>query len=144
MAQEATMTGSTRIAPLRYAMIGVGVLFIFGLKTLVWVWPSGWSWGVGHSHYLAMILGVYATLGAFLIWGSRDPLANRSLIWFTVWSSVIHALVMTASAVRDPAETGHLVGDVPALLVIAVVLGVVTRRAEMGTVVSEVGARRAA
>jgi uncharacterized protein DUF6632 len=99
---------------------------------------------VGHSHYWPMILGVYATLGAFLIWGSRDPLANRSLIWFTVWSSVVHALVMAASAVSDPAEAGHLVGDVPALLVVAVALGIVMRRAETTTVVTKLGARRAA
>jgi hypothetical protein len=123
------MTGSTRIAALRYAMIGTGVIFIFGIQTLAWVWPSGWSWGVGHSHYWPMILGVYATLGAFLIRGSADPLANRSLIWFTVWSSVVHALVMAAMAVTDPAEAGHLVGDVPALLVVAIGLGIVTRRA---------------
>ena len=136
------MTDSSRIAPLRYVLIATGVLFILGLRTLVWAWPSGWSWGVGHSHYLPMILGVYATLGAFLIWASRDPLANRGLIWFTVWSSVVHALVMAGSAVGDPAEAGHLVGDVPALLVIAAALGIATRRAE--TAVVRLEARRAA
>jgi uncharacterized protein DUF6632 len=138
------MTGSTRIAPLRYALIGTGVIFILGIQTLAWVWPSGWSWGVGHSHYWPMILGVYATLGVFLIRASSDPLANRSLIWFTVWSSVVHALVMGASAVGDPAEKGHLVGDVPALLIVAVALGIVARRAETDTAVIELGARRAA
>jgi hypothetical protein len=138
------MTGSTRITTLRYAMIVFGVIFIFGIQTLAWVWPSGWHWGVGHSHYFPMILGVYATLGIFLILGSRDPLANRSLIWFAVWSSVVHALVMAASAVSDPAETGHLVGDVPILLLIAAVLAVVTRRAETTPVITRVDARRAA
>jgi hypothetical protein len=130
--------------PLRYSMIGIGVIFILGIQTLAWVWPSGWSWGVGPSHYWPMILGVYVTLGAFLILGSRDPLANRSLIWFTVWSSVVHALVMAAMAVGDPAEAGHLVGDVPALLVVAAVLGIVTRRAEAASAVAGAGARRAA
>ena len=138
------MTGSTRIAALRYSMIGVGGFFIFGIKTLAWVWPSGWSWGVGHSHYWPMILGVYATLGIFLIIGSRDPLANRSLIWFTVWSSVVHSLVMAGSALMDRAETGHLIGDVPALLVVAIGLGVVARRAETPTAVTRLEARRAA
>lgn len=138
------MTGSTRIAALRYSMIGVGAIFIFGIQTLAWVWPSGWSWGVGHSHYWPMILGVYATLGMFLILGSRDPLANRSLIWFTVWSSVVHSLVMAGSALMDPAETGHLIGDVPALLVVAIALGVVARRAETETAVTRLQARRAA
>jgi hypothetical protein len=138
------MTGSTRIAALRYALIGTGVIFVLGIQTLAWVWPSGWSWGVGHSHYWPMIIGVYATLGVFLIRASRDPLANRSLIWFTVWSTVVHALVMGASAIGDPAEKGHLVGDVPAVLILAIALGIVARRAETDTAVIELGARRAA
>ena len=138
------MTTPNRIAALRYALIAVGATFILGLKTLSIVWPSGWSWGVGHSHYWPMILGVYATLGVFLIIASRDPLAHRSLIWFTVWSSVVHALVMAVMALQDPAERGHLIGDVPALLLIAVALGILTRRAESEPVVRSVGARRAA
>jgi hypothetical protein len=36
----------------------VGVIFIFGIYTLGLVWPSGWTWGTGHSHYLYMIQGV--------------------------------------------------------------------------------------
>src|SRR6185503_14074510 len=118
------MTRSTPIAPLRYALVATGVTFILGLPTLTQVWRSGGSWGVGHSHYLPMILGVYATLRIFLIIASRDPLGHRSLIWFTVWSSVVHALVMGIMALQDPAERGHLVGDVPALLLIAVGLGI--------------------
>jgi hypothetical protein len=136
------MADSTRLAPLRYAMIVTGVIFIFGIQTLAWVWPSGWSWGMGHSHYWPMILGVYATLGGFLIWGSRDPLGNRSLIWFTVWSSVVHALVMAEMGVTDPAEKGHLVGDVPALLLVAVALAIAARKAESRPVVTELKAGR--
>src|SRR5215469_12745146 len=77
-----------RIKCLRVALRLVGLIFIFGIYTLSIVWPSGWVWHTGHpSHYLQMILGVYATLGAFLLIGSRNPLAHLSLIWFTVWSS---------------------------------------------------------
>jgi hypothetical protein len=132
------------MALLRYSMIAIGAIFIAGIWSLSVVWPSGWSWGVGHSHYWPMILGVYATLGIFLIRASRDPLSNRSLIWFTVWSSVVHAVVMAASALGDRAETGHLVGDVPALLIVAAALGIVTRRAEAESVAVRPGARRAA
>ncbi len=138
------MTRPDRIAALRYALIAVGVTFIVGLETLATVWPSGWSWGMGHSHYWPMILGVYATLGVFLILAARDPMRNRSLIWFTVWSSVVHALVMAGSAAKDPAEAGHLVGDVPALLIVAVALGVLMRRAESTAAVTDLGARRVA
>ena len=123
------MTGATRITALRYSLIATGMIFIFGIATLAQVWPTGWHWGMGHSHYWPMILGVYATLGIFLIRASRDPLGNRSLIWFTVWSSVVHALVMGASALQDPAERGHLIGDVPALVIIAGALTILTQRA---------------
>jgi hypothetical protein len=138
------MTGTDRIAALRYGLIAVGVTFIVGLETLVTVWPSGWSWGRGHSHYLPMILGVYATLGVFLILASRDPMRNRSLIWFTIWSSVVHAVVMGGMAAGDPAESGHLIGDVPALLIVAMALGMLMRRAERATAVTDLGARRVA
>lgn len=94
------------------------------------VWPSGWSWGHGASHYLAMIIGLYATLGVFLLLATRDPLANRSLIWFTVVSSVVHAVIMAVQALTDSNERGHLLGDVPALLIIAAVLAVLLQRAD--------------
>ena len=66
-----------------------------------------------------MIPGVYATLGMFLLIASRNPLANLSLIWFTVWSTTVHAGIMTAQALANPEHPGHLWGDVPALLVVA-------------------------
>ena len=121
---------------LRSALVIVGVIFIVGIYTLIVVWPSGWSWHTGHAghlpHYLQMILGVYATLGIFLLIASRNPLANLSLIWFTVWSSVVHAGIMAAQAISNPEQMGHLWGDVPALLVVAGVLALLTpRRAQV-------------
>jgi hypothetical protein len=117
-----------RLSVLRTVLLVVGLIFLVGIYPLSRIWPSGWSWGTGHSHYLMMILGVYATLGVFLIIASRNPLAHRSLIWFTVWSSVVHAVIMAIQAFGDPMERGHLVGDVPALLVVAVALTVLTLR----------------
>jgi len=106
--------------------------FIFLLVyPLAMVWPSGWAWHEGmpaSSDYFLMIVGVYATLGVFLIRAARDPAANASLIWFTVWSSVVHALVMAYESIRNPMQGGHLMGDVPALLLVAVVLGVLMSR----------------
>jgi hypothetical protein len=49
-----------------------------------------------------MILSVYATLGVFLLVASRNPLANLSLIWFTVWSSVVHAGVIGTPGAGEP------------------------------------------
>jgi len=117
------MSAASHLLYLRIALIVVGLIAI-GLEPLSLVWPSGWSWGHGHSHYWMMIVGIYATLGVFLLMASRDPDANKSLIWFTVWSSVVHGAIMAWQSFGDPAERGHLLGDVPALFIAAIVLGV--------------------
>jgi len=78
--------------------------------------------------YLQMILGIYATLGLFLRLAARNPLLNLSLIWFTVWSSVVHGAIMAVQSILYPEHRGHLYGDVPALLLVAVVLTVFTPR----------------
>jgi hypothetical protein len=123
------MSEDNRIKYLRIALQLVGVTFIFGICTLTVVWPSGWSWHTGHTpHYLQMILGVYATLGIFLLFASRKPLAHLSLIWFTVWSSIVHAGIMGAQALANPEHIGHLWGDVPALFLVAGVLALLTPR----------------
>jgi len=139
------MTIAGRVKYLRFALIVVGATFAVGIYPLTKIWPSGWSWGAGHSHYLPMILGVYATLGVFLLLASRDPLAHRSLIWFTVWSSVVHAGIMAAESVVDSAERGHLLGDVPGLIAFAVLLAVLTPRSKASAVpVTDLAGRRAA
>jgi len=75
-----------------------------------------------------MILDIYATLGVFLMIASRDPMAHRSLIWFTVWSSVVHGGIMGIQSVVNPMHIGHLFGDVAALLAVAAVLAALTPR----------------
>jgi len=69
-----------------------------------------------------MIIGVYATLGVFLIRAAKDPLANASLIWFTVWSSIVHGGIMLAQAIVDETERANMLGDIPALFLVAFVL----------------------
>jgi hypothetical protein len=69
-----------------------------------------------------MIMGVYATLGVFLIRAAKDPLANASLIWFTIWSSIVHGTIMLVQAIVDKAERPNLYGDIPGLFVVAIVL----------------------
>jgi len=117
------MDTAERLKFLRVALIAVGLIFLVGVYPLTIVWPAGWAWhDSGQSPYLQMILGIYATLGVFLLIASRDPLANRSLIWFTVWSSIVHGGIMAAQSIVYPEHRGHLLGDVPALLIVAVVL----------------------
>jgi uncharacterized protein DUF6632 len=123
------MSETNRLLFLRIALIAFGLTFIFGIYSLGILWPSGWTWGQGHSHYLMMIIGVYATLGVFLLMASRNPDAHRSIIWFTVWSSAVHGGIMAIQALSEPMERGHLVGDVPALFLVAIILGVLMPRA---------------
>lgn len=123
------MTNDTRL--LSAALIVFGAAFC-SLYAMLLIWPSGWAWHEGSpasSDYFMMIAGVYATLGIFMFRAARDPRANASLIWFVVASSVVHALVMGWEALRNPMMQGHLIGDVPFLLVIAIVLGVLMSRA---------------
>src|SRR5271157_3687115 len=94
---ERKMSDANRLLYLRIALIVFGLTFIFG---------------------------VYATLGVFLLVASRNPDEHRSIIWFTVWSSVVHGGIMAFQSFNDAAERGHLVGDVPALFLIAIILGV--------------------
>jgi uncharacterized protein DUF6632 len=122
------MSDANRLFLLRIALIVVGLTFIFGIYTLGIVWPSGWTWGQGHSHYLMMIIGVYATLGVFLLIASQDPYAHKDIIWFAVWSSVVHGAIMGVQSFNDPAERGHLLGDVPALLLVAIILALLMPR----------------
>jgi ABC-type transport system involved in cytochrome c biogenesis permease subunit len=113
------VTAATRLSYLRVALILVGLIFIFGVYPLMMaLWPSGWRWSPNQAQYEQMILGVYATLGVFLLIASRNPLRNLSLIWFTVFSSIVHAGIMTVQALRMPSEHGHLFGDVPALFIV--------------------------
>jgi hypothetical protein len=122
------MAQDDRLSLLRVAMVAVGIIFLAGIYPLMIIWPAGWTWHTGHSDYPMMIVGIYATLGVFLIIGARNPLANLSLIWFTVWSSIVHGAIMFVQSFEGPMNHEHLMGDVPALIVVAVVLGVLTPR----------------
>lgn len=110
-------------------VVGTAFLLVYPLMQL---WPSGWVWQPSHYEYEQMLVGIYATLGIFLLWASRSPEAHLSLIWFTVWSSVVHGGIMAVQAIVDPMERAHLYGDVAALLLVAVVLGVLTPRGAVG------------
>jgi uncharacterized membrane protein len=112
---------------LQIALVIVGIAFLM-IYPLTKIWASGWVWQPDQSESLQMIIGIYATLGVFLLWASRKPEIHLSLIWFTVWSSAVHGLIMAVQAVIDPAEHGHLVGDVSALILVAIVLGFLASR----------------
>ncbi|MDH3307907.1 MAG: hypothetical protein OEO77_10355 [Acidimicrobiia bacterium] len=111
-----------RLSYLRIALYAIGGILIIGVPLLMVLWTDGFAWEPAQSEYEQMIMGVYATLGVFLILAARNPIANRSLIWFTVWSSVVHGGIMLVQAAVDDTERMNLLGDVPALFIVAAVL----------------------
>jgi hypothetical protein len=116
------MPSAYRLLQIALAVFGALCLLLYPLAV---VWPSGWAWHHGAPHesmYFMMIVGLYATLGVFLLNAARDPQANLSLIWFAVWSSVVHAAIMAVQSFGGGHQMGHLLGDVPALLLVAVIL----------------------
>lgn len=116
------MKDETKLKYLSYALYVFGVIFIVGIWAMMQIWPAGWTWEPRQAEYEQMILGVYATLGVFLILAAKNPVQHRSLIWFTIWSSLVHAAIMMVQAMRDVAEKDNLIGDVPALFLVAFVL----------------------
>ena len=128
------MNHTYRLKYLRIALVVFGAIMTFGFYPLSLIWPSGWVWHPGQSDYLMMIMGIYATLGVFLLFAARDPLKHLSLIWFTVWSSLVHGGIMAFQSLSSPEHAGHLLGDVPALLIGAMVLAWLTPRGEQSIV----------
>lgn len=123
------MTNPYKLLQLALALFGIVALLLYPLSV---VWPSGWAWHAGapyESQYFMMIVGIYATIGVFLLKAARRPEANLSFIWFAVWSSAVHAVIMGVQSFGQGHHMGHLWGDVPALVLVAVVLATLVRAA---------------
>ena len=74
------MQQEKKLEYLKIALYAFGVIFIAGVPAMMmWIWPSGWSWTPPQPEYEQMIMGVYVTLGIFLVRAAKDPLANTSL-----------------------------------------------------------------
>ena len=125
------MSSTYKLLQIALAIFGALCLLLYPLAV---IWPSGWAWHSGApqaSDYFMMIVGLYATLGIFLLNAARNPQANLSLIWFTVSSSVVHAAIMAVQSFGGGHQMGHLLGDVPALLLVAVVLSVLVLSSDL-------------
>ena len=99
-----------RHSALRLVLAFVGVLFLALAYPLIVF--------VRQDPALSMMFSLYVTLGVFLLLAIRNPLANRSLIAFTAWSSFIHAALMGTQAMRNMVSRDELVG-----VVVLVVIG---------------------
>jgi hypothetical protein len=95
------------------------VLVVVGLIFAAFVYPLVQP---KQSEVLQMFLGVYATLGIFLLLAARNPSANGSLIAFTAWSSLVHAGIMAVQALHNVSERGHLLAGVVMFGIIGVLL----------------------
>src|SRR5271165_5765108 len=95
------------------------VLALVGLLFLALTYPL--MMFVRQDPSLSMMFSIYVTLGVFLLLAIRNPLANRSLIAFTAWSSFAHAAVMGTQAMRDMVSRDELAG-VAVLVVIGITL----------------------
>jgi hypothetical protein len=117
------MQQEEKLKYLKMALYVFGVIFIVGVPAMMmWIWPSGWGWTPPQPEYEQMIMGIYVVLGIFLVRAAKDPMANASLIWFTIWSSIVHAGIMLVQAINDGTEKANLIGDIPALFLVAFVL----------------------
>src|SRR5580693_8957086 len=97
-----------REAALKIVLATVGLLFL-ATAYLVVVFAR-------QDPASSMMFSIYVTLGVFLLLAIRDPMASRSLIAFTAWSSFAHAAVMGTQALRNMISRGELIGV--ALLVV--------------------------
>ncbi len=96
----------------------VGLLFSAGVVSLI----GGLLHPADSDAGDTMMMSLYFALGILLLIAVRNPLAHRSLIAFAAWSSLVHAGIMAVQAFRNVGERGHLLGDIPALLIVGVAL----------------------
>ena len=85
-------------------------------------------------------LGAYIALGIFVLLAARNPSANRSLIAFTAWSSLVHAAITAVQAFYIASERGHLLGGVALFGIIGVALIVLAPAKQSGERASAAGA----
>lgn len=61
-------------------------------------------------------------MSVFLIHAAKDPLAHPSPNWVTIYSSIAHVGIMRIQALVGETDRVNLLGDVPALILIAFAL----------------------
>src|SRR5216117_1630910 len=108
------------------------VLVVLGLLTIVAnVYPLVTSFMAGlrptGGTTAPMFYTILAALGVFLVLAARNPSAHRSLIAYTVWSSLAHGAVMALMAIQLPTKRGELLAGVAVAGLSALLLFVLAR-----------------
>ena len=109
-----------------------GLAFVFIIPIMKLDLFGGWAWSPAQWEYELMIQGIYMTLGIMMIISAKNPVKNSMFIWFVVWSSVVHAVIMAYQAAIAADEMGHFIGDIPILIIVALLLGYSLKKAEEG------------
>lgn len=109
-----------------------GLAFVFIIPIMKLDLFGGWAWSPAQWEYELMIQGIYMTLGIMMIISAKNPVKNSMFIWFVVWSSVVHAVIMAYQAAIAADEMGHFIGDIPVLIILALLLGYSLKKAEEG------------
>jgi uncharacterized membrane protein len=76
---------------LKIVLVLVGLFFVAGIYPLMTTVRSAWQTNSEDS--TPMMLSLYVTLGIFLLLAARNPSANRSVIAFAAWSSLLMPLL---------------------------------------------------
>jgi len=121
----------SRERALRIVLVSVGLIFVAAVYPLILM--------ARQDPALAMMMSLYVTLGVFLLLGSRDPSAHRSLIAFTAWSSFAHAAVMSFQALLNMISRRELIGST-VLVVIGLLLIALAPAKQSVKLASTVGA----
>jgi len=105
---------------LKVVLLLVGLFFVAGVYPVVTDFLGGNPSDTGDD----MMLGLYVTLGVFLLVAVRNPSAHRSLIAFAAWSSFAHAVVMSGLAFlpKEASERTGFLGGSAILVVIGIAL----------------------
>ena len=104
-----------RWARIALVLNGLSMIISYPLNMLIYENP-GWIWNFPSRNMAMehMLVAVYVTLGAFLVWAARDPVRALPLIDFVIVSGAIHATTMLIDAHSMPGHMAHntLDGDV--------------------------------
>jgi hypothetical protein len=103
--------------PARIALVlnGLSMMILYPLNMQI-LERGSWIWDYPNRNLAMehMLVAVYVTMGAFLVWAARDPVKALPLIDFVIVSGAIHATTMAFDAAHMPGMSQHLAfrGDV--------------------------------
>ena len=107
----------TRERALKTLLVLSGLTCLAGLYPLIGALRDGAASSINRQDQ--MILGIYISLGVFLLIAARNPWEHRSLILFAGWSTLAHDSVMIVQGIQHHDLRGDLLG-----FVIVAVIGV--------------------